>query len=298
MRNLLKEKEVISQQAEKPGLPKFVHYPTRNNQKITKIPENLRNNSHMALIGETYNNKPYSVNLKSSRNILISGRIGYGKNMLMQNFLLHTLKHEDDYSAIGIDHGYSLGYLRSFQQENFVAISIKKEDDLTVLSFVADMMQSRKEYMESEKLDNFEEFSKNSSTPRIIVFLNDFDELIKKPVGYSAERQKQEEEKFKEVQNLLMKILGNEEDIDVGIRVIVNISMATTLQKEIADCFDTKIMMGAIAEDEPTKFFKTDTPTISGQKGEALIRINNDPVEIFQIYYSHEETFYEVIEQQ
>lgn len=297
LRNLLKEKDVISRQEEKSGLPKFVHYPTHNNQKFSKIPGFLKN-AGLALVGETYGNKPYTVNLKNSRRILISGRSGYGKNILIQNFMLQALKYDKDYSIIGIDHGYTMDYLTSFRPGNLIGISHSSKDMATVLDFVRHTMEERKKIMMSEGFDNFEEYSTNSPnfiSRRIILVINDLDMLLRRPFNYSAEEQVEREAQYEKTYALLTEILNDKED--KGITVIANSSMPN-LPEEIAESFDTKILMGATEKSETIEFFKEETPTTSGLRGEALIKVQSNLVEMFQVYYSHEETFAEIIDQQ
>lgn len=280
LRNLLREKDVITERGQRSGLPKFIHYPTVDNYSFDKIPESL-NNKDNALVGETYENTTYAIDLRSSSRIIIRSKAGDGKSILVQNFVLHALRYKDDFSIISIDPKYTMSFLRHSKPKNLVGISSTPEDVLTTLKFAKAVMEKRYEAMVQQGFSNFEDFENSSEfiVPKIMIVISNLDEILRKPLNYPREEQANREVWYKETVSLLQDILNN--NYDTGI-VVVASSSYTEIPEEINESFDTRVNFGSS----------------SHLKGKALISFENEKTDVFQIYYSHDETLYEVIEGQ
>lgn len=286
LRDLLQESGVKPPER-RDNIPTMAYYPTEENNGLSKIPETLKNNNS-ALIGVTENNQPYAVDLEKPSNILINGRIGYGKSVLEQNFILHALKYVNDYDLAVIDHRYDMDYLRKENPKNLLGISSNIEDTITILKFVQENIKKRKQVMKEYGISSFQELTQNndfSAAKKLMFVISNLHDLLKKPINYPREEQIKQELLYNEFMKLLTDILCEEED--TGVFILANNSLLTDLPEQIDERFKIKILMGNDNEKVAKRFFKEHSEKTFKKPGEAVIKVPHKPTQLFQIYFSN-----------
>lgn len=147
LRDLLIENEVITEEEVDPqyGIPKYVKYPERKEDcsKWHEIP-----------IGAGKNGETITVDLMKAPHALVVGYTGSGKSVFLRNYILHSLRHQNNWAVFGID----LKRVEFSPYKNvpsIKAIASDFDDAVVMLEYLNDIMAKRYQQMEEENVSNF-----------------------------------------------------------------------------------------------------------------------------------------------
>lgn len=289
LRELLVEKEVLNEEDAYPQnfLPEYAEHPNLTYSKHTPYTL-VEKNPIIYTEDSKWNEIPLGLakdltqvvlDVKFAPHTLVSGGTGGGKSLLLNNFLLHAVRHPKDWQICAIDlKKVEFSFLRN-HPDSLYGLGSTLEESVKLLQKLEATLDARYGRMKVEKVDNFQDLE--DKIPAIMFIADEIACLIGKDAADSEEGFKQKDEALRIITRFAK--IGRA----AGVFIILSTQRpdATIIPGELKANLDNRIVVGRVDKTSSTMTLGIDAgyqiPNISGR---AMLRINGN-LTTFQTYF-------------